>query len=390
MKRALVIGGFRSYHIKLKERGYIIDIIKEKHKIKSDDSNLYNLIIGINEKDYLNRNFIENISSFLDKNNYDLIYNYSEKGQEFTAVLCKILNFPYHSFSTVKAVNNKFVMREKMCGTEYDNIEYKLLHCKNDILSLSKTCDWILKPLNSWGSTDILKYSPRNFKISDLDNLKFPILAEEFINGQEYSVEAFVHKNNIEILSITKKFIDKITFVEIGHTVRESLDIETMHKIEGFLRVVFNRLGIESGITHTEFKLVNDKIFLIETHIRMGGDNISEAISLATGVNVDDLIIDESIDKQLPNFCPQKNIPVSIWFALPKKVGYLKKAEFKCSKTANILDEDILISSGTFLPKLHSSFERVAVVLATGTNREDSLDNARKRVKELVTTIEKK
>lgn len=387
MKKVLVIGGFKNYHKRLKNLGYKIDIIKNKNKISPEDANLYNKIIGLDDIDNYDKE-CNKLVNFIKNNKYDFIYNYSEKGQLLTAYLCQQTGYPYHSIDTVKAVNNKYIMRKKLQNTMLDNVKYKLIKSSQDLMRLKIDSPWILKPLDSWGSNNIKTLSKDNLYAYP-KSLHYPLLAEEKIEGNEYSVEAFVKENDFLIISITKKYVDPLTFVELGHTVRIKLQKHLYNKLKKFLKILFSKLGIKNGVTHTEFKIQNDTIYLIETHIRMGGDKISDAISFSTNIDIDDLIVKESIDKNLPLFSPLDSRPVSIWFGIPKTNGVIDSIKFNGIKNKNILSEEFLIHAGEYQSKLHSSFERTAIVIATGNNDINSLYNARSRIAQLNISIRK-
>lgn len=389
MKRALVIGGFKGYHKRLKNFSYEVDVIKNKEKISADDYELYNTIIGINDIDEYSSEFVNDIVQYVKARKYNFIYNYSEKGQELTADICQKVGYPYHSISTVRKVNNKYLMREAVKNTVLDNVLYKVIKSKEDVFNLDKNIDWVFKPLNSWGSTNVFFYSLKTGKDYSnlLDSIEYPFLAEKMIYGDEYSVEAFVSNDNIKILSVTKKYTDPKTFVELGHTVRSTISKNIYAKLIEFLKILFSNLGITSGITHTEFKIFNGSLYLIETHIRMAGDNIADAISLATKVDIEDLIVKESISKRIPTLSLEDIRPISIWFATPKKNGRVDSIGFSSSDEKNILYKKVLINLGDIINGCHSSFDRTAVVIATGKTQHDSLMNAKKQISKLQVEI---
>jgi hypothetical protein len=112
------------------------------------------------------------------------------------------------------------------------------------------------------------------------------ILVEQKITGQEYSVESLIQDGKSLYSSVTRKEttdVDSQYFVEMAHTVPAVRD-DAWDSVQRANVTMLDRLGVENGITHAEFRLdEHGEAHLIEVAARTPGDGIMVLYRLATG-----------------------------------------------------------------------------------------------------------
>jgi hypothetical protein len=112
------------------------------------------------------------------------------------------------------------------------------------------------------------------------------ILVEQKITGQEYSVESLIQDGKSLYSSVTRKEttdVDSQYFVEMAHTVPAVRD-DAWDTVQRANATMLDRLGVENGITHAEFRLdEHGEAHLIEVAARTPGDGIMVLYRLATG-----------------------------------------------------------------------------------------------------------
>ena len=186
---------------------------------------------------------------------------------------------------------NKAEMRKrfKSCGDPSpDSYCVKSFEdCKN----LSLRYPVIVKPLDRSGSRGITK-------VESLQGLKIAIekakeqgfvnkaVVEEFIDGEEYSVEYISFNGNHKFLALTKKFTTGApNFIEKAHMQPADVDSSMLENVKKIIEHALNSLEIKFGASHSEIKIDKDgKIGIIEIGARMGGDFIgSNLVKLSTG-----------------------------------------------------------------------------------------------------------
>jgi len=112
-------------------------------------------------------------------------------------------------------------------------------------------------------------------------------LLEEFIPGAEFSVETFSWSGQHEIIAITEKVVDPATFVEIAHvTPPTNLSAGDIAMVAAATRDLLDVVGLESGPAHTEVKITDRGVVVIESHNRPGGDGIADLVEITTGFDL--------------------------------------------------------------------------------------------------------
>ena len=151
----------------------------------------------------------------------------------------------------------------------------------------------IVKPLDRSGSRGICK-------VDDADGLDKAIsnaieqgfikkaLVEEYVEGNEYSVECISYNGEHHLLAVTYKYTTGAPgFIETGHLQPSGIDSGKLKEIEKVVFHALDSLEIKYGASHSEIKInENGKIRIIEIGARMGGDFIGSAlVELTTGID---------------------------------------------------------------------------------------------------------
>ena len=130
------------------------------------------------------------------------------------------------------------------------------------------------------------KADERNLKTLEEVESNKKAIVEEFIEGDEISVECISWQGKHYLLAITDKMTTGAPhFVELQHHQPGNFSAAMQRKIETATFQNLDALGISFGASHSEFKItVDGEIFAIETGARMGGDFIgSHLVPLSTG-----------------------------------------------------------------------------------------------------------
>lgn len=112
------------------------------------------------------------------------------------------------------------------------------------------------------------------------------IIAEQFLEGgMECSVESISFKGQHTVIQITHKDSSGAPHcVELGHHQPAPLSKELWDKVVNGVCSGLDAIGITTGPCHTEIKIINGEIYLIEFNARPGGDHIWwPMIELSTG-----------------------------------------------------------------------------------------------------------
>lgn len=128
-------------------------------------------------------------------------------------------------------------------------------------------------------------------------------MAEEYIGGQEYSVESVSYQDEHTVVQVTEKVSTGAPhFVELAHHQPASLSPELYGRIKRLVPEILNATGFRNGASHLEIKVDGgEKIYLIELNPRGGGDFISDTL---VGLSTDFDYIKAMIEVALGIYTP--------------------------------------------------------------------------------------
>lgn len=140
---------------------------------------------------------------------------------------------------------------------------------------------------------------------------------ESYIDGDEYSVEAFVSEKKVFIYGIIKTTFEKTGFdnesIEYGHRTPSGLDVYTEDLIAQEVEKAIKCLGITMGSVNFDVIVsnVDSKPYIIDCGIRIGQNLIaSHIIPFSRGVSILDNTIKQALGIQV-DATPTKRICVA-------------------------------------------------------------------------------
>jgi len=167
----------------------------------------------------------------------------------------------------------------------------------DDIKNSDVPYPMILKPINLGGKRGItvvqneqslanaFDYARESFKKGNTP----VIIAEQYLEGgMECSVESISFKENHTIVQITQKDSSGAPHcVELGHHQPAPLSEDLWNKVVRGVSSGLSAIGISNGPCHTEIKIINGEVYLIEFNARPGGDHIWwPMVELSTGFDI--------------------------------------------------------------------------------------------------------
>ena len=171
----------------------------------------------------------------------------------------------------------------------------------------------IVKPTDRSGSRGVTKLEgsdPHALRSALHDALQQGFagqaVVEEFVSGDEFSVEGISWKGEHRILAITRKGTTGAPhFIETSHLQPAGIDEPTSARVRQVVAHALGTLGIRYGASHSELKIDHDgSIRIIEIGARMGGDCIgSHLVQLSTGIDFVGAVVDVALGIE-PDLAP--------------------------------------------------------------------------------------
>jgi biotin carboxylase len=115
----------------------------------------------------------------------------------------------------------------------------------------------------------------------------FTLLAEEFIEGRELSVETLTLDGRHQVLGVTAKALYRDTLAERQHiNTPDVVSPALRQRINDFCVRLLARIDYRNGPCHIELKVTDNGIRLIEINNRVGGPYIGLLVELTTGISM--------------------------------------------------------------------------------------------------------
>ncbi len=192
--------------------------------------------------------------------------------------------------STLKSTNKHF-MRKAFEENGDPSPRSIVVDANTDLSIVDLDYPAIVKPTDRSGSRGVNKITspdalPDAVAMALEQSFEKRAVVEEFVEGQEYSVEYISYEGVHTFLAVTFKFTTGAPrFIESGHFQPAPISKELESRIRAVVEHALDSLEIKYGASCTEVK-VDDKgnIKLIEVCPRMGGDCIgSDLVKYSTG-----------------------------------------------------------------------------------------------------------
>lgn len=209
------------------------------------------------------------------------------------AEVADALNLKGMAVDVSRKVTDKSYVRNKAAAVEYlKQPKYSIWTVGESFPTIEKY-PVIVKPTNMGGKRGIsVAYSDKDlsgalmYSQDNMPSTKNQIIIEEFISGgKEYSVEGLSFDGNHDVIQITEKITSGPPHcVELGHLQPAALSKKMREKVVAAVQELLETVGVNNTSSHTEIKIVDNQIYLIELNARFGGDHIAYPLTeLSTG-----------------------------------------------------------------------------------------------------------
>lgn len=265
---------------------------------------------------------------------------------------------------------NKYLLRKTLDHTKY-NPDYAILDENSYPQNPLPDKTIVIKPLLGYSSIGVeILNADSNFleaisrTRSTLNNIgnsilgdtpiadyKNSILVEEYITGEEFSVEIFASQGNYKLIGCCSK--TKMTapfFEEISYLFEAQLSSVTRSELELAAFEVASCIGLFSGPAHMEFILSEDGPKLLDVGIRLGGAGLTHHLAeIASGVNLVKATLAEfSNQSPLPFLKNKKNNLGLLFLAQIASGGTIKSLPVfeSCGIGAELISSNFFVKTG--------------------------------------------
>ena len=299
------------------------------------------------------------------------------------AVACKKLGFPAISLETAIKATDKGEMIKAFKEYNVPSPWFFIVENKEKLEEIKDKIEYpcIIKPLDNAGSRGVVLVKEKeklfeSFDYSIGNSRGAGAIIEEYMTGNEVSVEIIVTEGNVNVLMIT----DKLTtgapyFVEMGHSQPSRLPLDVQEDIKCVATKAVKAVGIDNGPAHVEIMATEKGAKMVELGARLGGGCITtHLVPLSTGIDMVEGNIRCSFGEQ-PDITPKFNKGSAIRHfntdnGTIKSISGIEEAK----KVEGVIEIDFVKKIGDKVvsdPK--NSSDRVGYVIAQAENAEEAV-----------------
>lgn len=314
----------------------------------------------------------------------------TDKPLVMMARIAEKYNFPFYSIETAQWSTDKYQMKQRFLEGGVPCARGRLIAKVEEADDLYYPL--IVKPRDNSGSRgvklcrnkeELQEAMQEALQYSHLDT----VLVEEYIEGQEYSIEGLHYDGKSEVIQFTEKTTTEFPYnVELAHKQPANLTEEQKNDIRELVSKIASCMHFENCPSHTELKINERGIFVIETSPRLGGDYItSTLVPLSTGINMEDqlqnIALGEKVDTRTG--CVEKASGVC-FFCLPE--GVVKSIDPQINEIISwpgVYSFELKLKEGDEVHKITSSLNRYGEVIVGGEDRnvvDERLDEINKEL----------
>ena len=292
---------------------------------KAEGAKLGDVFISIAGDDYEGTRSIA-----LEHNVIALVTAATDNPLPLMAKLAEELGLRFPSYESVMAVLDKGRFKKLL-------LENNIPCAKGKSYSIDELPDYdsleypvIIKPNKNSGSRGVVKCNNREELEAELLSVKQfcrdgKYIIEQYIEGDEISVEGLLINGKLEIIQITDKILGPPPYnVEMGH-IQPSTYWPRKAEIQDLLQRIISISGLNHCAVHPELKINERGIYIIEIGPRLGGDFItSDLVPLSTGIDIEQEMVHMLLGKNV-QLIRDDNAAMIKYFALPEGTVVTKK-----------------------------------------------------------------
>ncbi|MFD7903408.1 ATP-grasp domain-containing protein [Kitasatospora sp. NPDC059747] len=307
-----------------------------------------------------------------------------------TAALAEKLGLPGATEEAAQALRDKARLREVSGAGGVRNPRWREVFGPEDILEFAGDGPVVVKPANRQASVGVQLLDSvdaasaavaweRTSSASEYEQvpdreLRWRFLAEERLEGPEFSIEALVRDGEVIFENVTaKSVIEGPHPVELGHLLPAPLDDDTQAAFATAIRQLVASTGFRTGILHAEWILTEDGPTLVECAGRCPGDYLIDLVDLAYDTKIRLTLIDLLAGR--PVSLPDTSRRTSAIRFLAAEPGTV--TEISGLETARALpgvhDAEVDVVVGQEVRPWASSWDRAGHVIVTGPDADGTL-----------------
>ncbi|GHC46933.1 ATP-grasp domain-containing protein [Streptomyces cinnamoneus] len=383
----LLVGGKDSGFASLAELGIRITLLQERGNLTALQAERADTLIV---HDRVDANRAETTAVFLHEHGavpFDAVLSFAEQHLLTAARIGERLSLVHNPLPAVRDSRDKLRMRALLDEHGLSSVAYRACGSLAEATAFQDRlgAPVVLKPAAGSGSRGVCLADGADGP----DGLAAAwekasagggaVLAEEYVPGQEVSVETLTLDGKHEVLAVTEKATTgPPAFVETGHQLPARLAPAVQEAVTSAVTALLDALGHRWGPAHTEFRIRRDGTpVVIETQTRFGGDQIWQMVELVTGVRLAAATAAAMLGVEGPvSTAPRAGAAAIRFFAHENTVVRAVGGAEAARALPGVVTVQLTARAGQALGRLEGSGSRQGYVLATGADGKEAAERA--------------
>lgn len=313
MKKIMIIGAgdFQLPLVKKASEKYFVilvaPVIANVFKEYIDES----LLVDVRDK--------ETILAFAKEKRIDgVITDQTDISVRTVAYVAEQMGLPGIGYGTGCLFTDKSLMRKKLIEIGVKQLPNKTVFSKEEALEYYDEIggNVIIKPLDTQGSRGVQACCDKDDLIAKYDatskwSSNNAVIVERLATGREFVVEGLAYNYEFKNLICGDTFYFDIpdAYAAKNRIFPSDADVDLYKKVCDLNTKIITGFGLKQGISHSEFIMDGEDVYLIETAARGGGVFISsDLINLSTGLCTEEFLIDIALGQidSIPKIQPQQ------------------------------------------------------------------------------------
>ncbi|MEU1228941.1 ATP-grasp domain-containing protein [Streptomyces sp. NPDC005828] len=209
-------------------------------------------------------------------------------------------------------------------------------------------------------------------------------LMESYIDGPEFSVEALSFAGRHVVVAVTEKLTSEDHFAELGHAVPARLADADRARLTGAVEEFLTGMGVVDGPSHTEIRLSSRGPVVIESHNRLGGDNIVELVEAAYGIDMIAYGAAWPLGLVEPLAAPPVAKGAAVMRAVLRRPGTVTAVSGvdAVRSRPDVLAAQVSVRPGDTVRPLRDNWDRLGSVVATAADTDAAVELCERLVRE--------
>jgi biotin carboxylase len=321
----------------------------------------------------------------------DHVYSFTELGQVPAALAAAALGVGGQPLRAATLARDKYAMRRHLAaagrGRSADPglppaTRYARCTGAAELLDFGATAGWpvVLKVADGVGKDGVRLVAAAEQAAQAFADLVATVpgrvlLAEEYHDGPEVSVETLSFGGRHHVLAVTDKEVGA-NLSETGHTTPSRLAPAAQEAVAAAAVALLDSIGVRNAICHTEIRYTGRGPRVIETHTRPGGDNIRDLLRLSAGVDIYDAFFRLLAGGTFtPPARPAQAAAVRF---LTPPAGRVTSVTglYRALQLPGVQDAEVSVDAGDLAPEPVGNDHRCGHVIAVGATPQEAAERA--------------